>query len=236
MEKKDILQAIAKISRKELVTIQPHLSLGSLSLSSSFGLTALRSLLESGSGTQLPPLTTGMTVGTVLGLLGGAGQPTPVPEQPGAHAGPVAGARAENTAPLGLASAGAPPGLSGMGLGLDLQEIDALPLARDYRTDPFYASHFLPSEIAGAMLRPDPRAHLCGLFCAKEAAKKTHPDLLNLRMTEFVVSHDAAGRPSLALTGESPAARPFRFLVSITHTERYAAATCLTTEVAIESR
>jgi holo-[acyl-carrier protein] synthase len=236
MEKKDILQAIAKISRKELATIQPHLSLGSLSLSSSFGLTALRSLLEAGSRTQLPPLTTGMTVGAVLGLLVTAGQHTPVPARPGVHAGLAPGALADRTTPVRVTSAGAPPSLSGLGLGIDLQEIDALPLARDYRADPFYSSHFLPSEIAGAMLRPDPRAHLCGLFCAKEAAKKTHPDLLTLRMTEFLVSHDAAGRPSLALTGESQAAVQFRFLVSITHTEHYAAATCLTTEVGIESR
>ena len=107
---------------------------------------------------------------------------------------------------------------------MDIQDIASLPVTTDYRAHEFYISHFAPEEIATALLRPDPRAHLCGVFCAKEAAKKSHPDLLNLRMTDFFVSHDPTGRPALHLVDN----HRLKFLLSITHTAEFAAATCLT--------
>jgi holo-[acyl-carrier protein] synthase len=236
MEEKEVLRAIAKISRKDVAAVQPHLSLGSLGLGASFGLTALRTLLESTSGAKLPPLSTNTTVSALLSALSESNQ-LPAPSAPplsnGAMAAPV---NLDEVAPVRLPDLTSAPSLAGLGLGIDMQEIDSLPVARDYRVDPFYTANFHPAEIATAMLRPDPRAHLCGIFCAKEAAKKTHPALLDLRLLEFVVSHDASGRPRLALADDIAASRPFHFVISISHTNHFAAATCLSTEASVERR
>jgi holo-[acyl-carrier protein] synthase len=223
MTNEDVVITLSKVSRKKPQDIQPHLSLASLGLSSSFGLSAVRSLLEAGGSGKLPPLGMRMTVGQVIDLATGNG--------PSAEPAPKA-AEVLVTSPPTQESSASPGGISinGMGLGMDMQEIASLPLAGDYRSDTFYAGHFHPSEIATAILRPDVRSHLCGIFCAKEAAKKSHPALLNLRMTELLVTHDPAGRPTLQLMDGDAVGASFAFLLSITHTEHYAAATCLTLE------
>ena len=214
----DVVLALSRVSRRKPGDIQPHLSLASLGLSSSFGLSAVRSLLEAGGAGKLPPLGARMTVGQLVDLVAGGEQPA---------------VAAEPSTPVVLPSAHDEPmpaamSINGMGLGMDMQEIASLPPASDYRTDAFYTGHFHPSEIATAILRPDVRSHLCGIFCAKEAAKKSHPALLNLRMTELLVAHDPAGRPMLRLVDDVAPGAAFAFLLSITHTEHYAAATCLT--------
>jgi len=115
-----------------------------------------------------------------------------------------------------------------VGLGMDMQEIATFPAADDFREHPFYAGAFTPQELATAVLRPNPRAHLCGLFCAKEAAKKSHPALLDVRMSDLCVLPDEAGRPVLRVADGAAAVVGLRFLVSITHTDTVAAATCVT--------
>ena len=216
-----ITDAVCKISRKKPEQIQPHLSLASLGVSSSFGLSALRSLLEAQSSIKLPPLNANMKVDDLIRLAADGLNP--------ARGRPVSAGVPEDAAP-GVAppakgiDAALPPGL---GLGMDIQDIASLPVAADYRTHEFYVSHFTPEEIATSLLRPDPRAHLCGLFCAKEAAKKSQAGLLNLRMTDFFITHDSAGRPDLQLVDGHHLKNRFRFLLSITHTAQFAAATCL---------
>lgn len=224
MDRSSVIAALAKMSRRRPETIEGHLSLVSLGIGSSFGLSALRSVLESASGAKLPVFTPQIKVDELVNLTNGGGvasapapasRPAPLPAQ----RRPI-NAPAPRQAPA-AASAGQ------FGLGMDMQDISVLPQADDFRTDPFYASHFSPAEIATAALRPSPRAHLAGLFCAKEALKKSHPYLLNLRMDEIVVTHDSAGRPTIAVT--APTEQAFQFLVSITHTAQIAAATCVTT-------
>ena len=84
-------------------------------------------------------------------------------------------------------------------MGLDIQDVASMPVTDDYRADAFYSSAFSAAEIATALLRADPRVHLCGIFCAKEAAKKSNPSLLNEPMSAFAVAHDAQGKPLLSL-------------------------------------
>ena len=108
-----------------------------------------------------------------------------------------------------------------------MQEIASLPNADDYREHAFYSGNFTPQELATAVLRPNPRAHLCGLFCAKEAAKKSHRALLDVRMSDLSILPDDMGRPVLHVADAVAAAAGMRFLVSITHTETFAAATCI---------
>ena len=208
-----ILAVLAKVARKKPHEIESHLSLASIGLSSSFGLSAVRSLIEAQGFPKLPPLTMRMTVAEVVALAAG-------------------GSAVLDVAPI-IVTAPAPRlehrtgSLAGLGLGMDMQDIGSMPLAADYRADPFYTAHFHPSEISTAVLRADLRSHLCGIFCAKEAAKKSHPALLELRMTDLLVTHDGMGRPTLQVLAEGVDIDAFEFLLSITHSDCYAAATCI---------
>lgn len=224
MDRNIVILALCRLTRKKPEEIQDHFSLASLGVSSSFGLSALRSKLESESRSKLPPFTSGILVKDLLRLfLGEAGERIPPPS-------PASSKTSASAPSMNLAATSSPqqslaPG--NIGLGLDMQEVEDLPIAEDFRIHEFYASHFSQEEIATAMLRPDPRVHLCGIFCAKEAVKKSHADLLNLRMSEIAVDHDTTGRPKLRLIGNPHLHERFRFLLSITHTARFAAATCL---------
>jgi holo-[acyl-carrier protein] synthase len=214
-----IIDSVARITRKRSSEIEVHLSLKTLGLTSSFGLSALRSLIERTAGLRLPPLNTNTRVGELIELARGA----PAPAGGQATVGDPPSHTRRSTPSDSCA------GLSRiLGLGMDLQEVSAMPVAADLRSDEFYVSHFSPSEISSAILRPDPRIHLCGVFCAKEAAKKSSPDLLDLRMTSFIVHHDSSGRPALDLLEGTPQRGRYRFVLTITHTAQVAAATCLT--------
>jgi holo-[acyl-carrier protein] synthase len=200
-----VIENIERITGRESSDIKPHSTLTSLGLSPSIGLNLLRGSLERALGYELPELTWKMTVAEVVALT--ERPATPLPAMP--H-GPAA-----------LSTV-----LPSFGLGMDLEEIQALPIATDFRAHDFYRAHFSPTELSTAFLKPDPRVHLCGIYCAKEAVKKSHPDLLHLRMLDIGISHDENGRPLVSLT-DANLQRRFLFQISITHTSSVAAATCL---------
>ena len=222
MDRAQVLSTIARVCRRNVGEISDTASLGTLGVTSSLGLTMLRSALEAESRRPCPVLDLEMRVSDVISAV----IPTTDVTRAASESARV------DTATVRIPSAPGPSlGASQemlLGVGLDMQEIDSLPLAEDYRTEAFYAGNFSPVEIATAMLRPDARAHLCGVFCLKEAIKKSHPDLLNTRMDEILVSHDSKGKPSAVLSRSLAAAARYRFLVSITHTAKFAAATCVT--------
>jgi len=221
MDRDAVLSALARMTRKKPQEIPGHASLATLGLSSSFGLTALRSLLESQGKAPLPPFHPNMQVDALVQLVGG------LPGAPPTGAPPAMAAVPAAVRPVSVTPQAGGLGMS-LGLGMDMQEIGLLPETDDYRSHPFYAANFTPQELATSALRPDPRAHLCGLFCAKEAAKKSHAALLGLPMSDFCVLPDEAGRPILRLTDPAVVLVRLRFLVSITHTATVAAATCVT--------
>ncbi|MBH9576427.1 4'-phosphopantetheinyl transferase superfamily protein [Inhella proteolytica] len=199
---------LARMTRRS--SISEEATLASLGLSRSFGLGALRAQLEAQLGRRLPVLQPNLSVAALRALLATEGA------APAAAAAPAE----EPSAPT--PSGGALP----LGLGMDVQSLDSLPETDDLRAHPVYAGLFTAAEIAGALLKPEPRRHLCGLFCAKEAAKKAHPLLLNLHPLELEIRHDPAGRPLLRLGDASPAAaRALRSLVAITHGKDFSAAT-----------
>jgi len=225
MDRNAVVAAICRMTRRKAGDVEGHLSLASTGLSSSFGLTALRSVLESQGCGRLPALAPTMTVNSLVDLVVGAPQAVD-----GSATSPVAiqaitatASPAARPATSRSATAVALP----IGLGMDMQEIASFPVADDFREHPFYAGTFAPQELATAVLRPNPRAHLCGLFCAKEAAKKSHHALLDVRMSDLCVLPDEAGRPVLRVADSVAAAAGLRFLVSITHTDTVAAATCV---------
>lgn len=194
-----VLETIAKVSRRPLGDTTEHSALSEFGLSESLGLTLLRSALERSSGKKLPPLTWKLSVKDLRALLA-------LPQ-------------ATETAPSPV------PVVTGPSVGIDIQELSALPDTTQFRSDETYLTLFSEAEIATAYLRPDPRLHLCGIFCVKEAVKKSHPALVNLKPLEIRVFHES-GRPQVEIL-PSTLASVFQFQVSISHSQHYATAAVL---------
>ena len=115
---------------------------------------------------------------------------------------------------------------SSQGIGLDLQQISALPEATDFWEHPFYKETFSPTEIAYATGQTNPKNHFCAFWCSKEAAKKADPGLLAYPLNQIQVAHEIDGRPFLQLTTES-GKRRLPHSLSITHSADFAAAVVL---------
>ena len=222
MSKEIIFSAVSKLSRKKISDISQHQSLGSLGINSSFGLSALRSLLEAQLGRKIPLFDLTTNIERLI-ILSDSKDEHNLDNKAKSIVDVANGSEKESVGNfLNL------PTFSQIGLGVDIQQIDVFDMVPDFREDHFYKSHFTDSEISTATLKANPLAHFAGVFCAKEAAKKSHEDLINLRMTDFVVSYTNSGKPSLRLTGNNANTPKFQFLISITHSNEYAAATCLT--------
>lgn len=222
MSKEIIFSAVSKLSRKKITDISQHQSLGSLGINSSFGLSALRSLLENQLGRKIPLFDLTTNVEKLIHLSGSNHENNLVNKTQS-----IANVDTERAKEIGGNFLNL-PAFSQIGLGMDIQQIDVFDMVADFREDHFYRSHFTDSEISTAALKVNQLAYFAGVFCAKEAAKKSHEDLINLRMTDFVVTYSNAGKPSLRVIGLNANAKKFQFLISITHSYEYAAATCLT--------
>ena len=85
------------------------------------------------------------------------------------------------------------------GLGIDIEHCDHLPLASDPWTEKFYTDNFSPAEIAYCQRQSNPRESFCGLWSAKEAARKCHADIFQLRPLDLEITHDVQGRPFLTI-------------------------------------
>jgi phosphopantetheine--protein transferase-like protein len=117
---------------------------------------------------------------------------------------------------------GEPMAPGGLRIGIDIEEVDQLPHADDYRGHPFYQDHFTPAELSHAIRQADTRASLCGIWAAKEAIVKsgllaTVPDHLR----EIEITHGAAGQPMMR-----------GCQLSISHTPRTAVAVCIAGAIA----
>jgi hypothetical protein len=122
-----------------------------------------------------------------------------------------------------VAADGSPPGIAGpghqgsKGLGLEIENVAALPDAEDYSLHEFYRANFTPSEIAFCIRQPAVKAAFQGLLAAKRAIIKSGaasepPD--GPRSVE--IGFDGDGRPIYP-----------GCLLSISDTGTIAAAVCL---------
>jgi phosphopantetheine--protein transferase-like protein len=116
-----------------------------------------------------------------------------------------------------------PNGLSGLSVGLDIEDIRSLPLADDYWEDEFYRGNFSRSEVAYAVLQTDPRTHFAGFWCAKEALRKCDHTFAEVRQVSTAVVHDSDGRPFLTLDTETGPVR-LPHALSISHAAELATA------------
>ncbi len=114
------------------------------------------------------------------------------------------------------------------GVGIDLEHCDHLPVAPDPGAERFYVEHFTPAEIAYCQRQPRPREAFCGLWCAKEAARKCAAEFMHLSPLELEIRHDAQGRPWLAvpLAGKPEIKRDC--FLSISHSHDVCVAMCVT--------
>ena len=111
----------------------------------------------------------------------------------------------------------------GLQVGLDIQDIHSLPSASDYWEHEFYRGIFGKTEIAYALLQSEPRIHLAGFWCAKEALRKCDSSLSKVDMASITVAHDEGGRPFL-LWQRADCTSTLPHALSISHTGDLASA------------
>ncbi|MGG6293759.1 4'-phosphopantetheinyl transferase superfamily protein [Leptolyngbya sp. AN02str] len=209
-----VVEIISVISGKDRGKLAPDVSLRALGITSSIEILKIQSALERKFSQKLPPLGDTWTIDKIAAQVGGS------------QTGSVSTATlTKPTVEPRPAKATAGANVGSIFIGVDIEEIEHLPETSNYRDHDFYRSVFHDSEISYALLKPEPRIHLCGIFCAKEALKKSAVELIELRMDEIQVHH-RQGRPSITTVHDSINSR-FTFQVSISHSSCYAVANVL---------
>jgi phosphopantetheine--protein transferase-like protein len=89
------------------------------------------------------------------------------------------------------------------GVGIDMEEVAALPRVDDLRKESFYTQNFTPGEIAYCILQADPYVSLAGLWAAKEAIAKADGKYRNRPFNTVEIGHTAEGKPEFAGMGLS---------------------------------
>jgi holo-[acyl-carrier protein] synthase len=103
-----------------------------------------------------------------------------------------------------------------LAVGIDMENIDAMPKANDFRENSFYKQNFSSSEISYCILQPNPYASFAGLFAAKEAIAKTDSKFIELPFSQIEIQHDLKGKPYFK-----------DYAISISHTESVAVSVAL---------
>jgi len=88
-----------------------------------------------------------------------------------------------------------PANTSAANIGIDVEDITALPRTDDFRKDTFYTGNFTPAEIAYCILQPDPYASFAGLFSVKEAIVKADGRLRARAFNTIGITHGPEGQP-----------------------------------------
>ena len=103
------------------------------------------------------------------------------------------------------------------GIGIDMEDVDALPHADDFREHAFFQDNFTPAEIAYCVRQADARASFCGTWAAKEAVLKSGLVAVpSGRLDAIEITRDDRGQPGF------PGCQ-----LSISHTARAAVAMCV---------
>jgi len=102
---------------------------------------------------------------------------------------------------------------SSTGIGIDMESVDNLPMADDFREHEFYVNNFSADEIAYCLLKPNPYESFAGLFSVKEALGKADNSLRSLPFNQIIVRHDSNGKPLFD-----------NYALSISHTQQFSIA------------
>ncbi|OVE74917.1 holo-[acyl-carrier-protein] synthase [archaeon D22] len=107
-------------------------------------------------------------------------------------------------------------------IGIDIEEISRFKLKRE---DNFIRDVFSEEEINYCYQKSKPEIHLAGIFCAKEAVRKTL-NIKNYDIKNITVTHDDTGKPLIRLKSEELNEK-YTFVISISHTNHYATSNAL---------
>lgn len=214
MEK--IVEVVSKIAGKSSSGVVSDTSLRSLGVTSSIQILKIQSALERQYQQKLPLLGDSWTIGKIAAQVG---------EAPAEIVSNNNSSQTATIAPTVGNNGTSVAAISGISIGVDIEEVANLPDTSNYRQHEFYQTQFSNEEISYCLLKTNPKIHLCGIFCAKEALKKSAPPLINLRMDEIILTHQQ-GRPIISTTN-SQLNSAYTFQVSISHTDNYAVATVL---------
>ncbi|MBF0351745.1 MAG: 4'-phosphopantetheinyl transferase superfamily protein [SAR324 cluster bacterium] len=100
-----------------------------------------------------------------------------------------------------------------LSIGMDLEMIHNFPNAVDFRTESFYQLNFSSQEISYCILQKHPVQSFAGKFASKEAILKADNSYRGMPFSQISIMNSPDGKPFFP-----------GFLISITHTEEYAAA------------
>lgn len=118
-------------------------------------------------------------------------------------------------------------------IGIDIEQVSALPKTNDFRNEGFYTDNFSEKEIAYCILQPNAYASFAGLFAAKEAIVKANNQYKNIKFNQIIITHNTLGKPTFEGVN-----------ISISHTNESAvavavlienSATTIVKEVAVNS-
>ncbi|HEY4109849.1 holo-ACP synthase [Puia sp.] len=113
--------------------------------------------------------------------------------------GDLFGAPKEVAAPVDIVEAPAPTAQAGgvepIAMGIDIESIDSMPRAADFRSEEFYKMNFTPREIAYCILQADPYSSFAGLFAAKEALVKADGSMREKPYNQLGIGHSPEGKP-----------------------------------------
>ncbi len=111
----------------------------------------------------------------------------------------------------------------GLACGIDLELVESLPEASDYRTHEFYVLNFTEAERAYCSAQANPRMHLAARWAAKEALRKCDPLLSAEPFGDIEIIREKTGRTFFQRRSTDGTTR-LPHAVSLTHTTQMAAA------------
>ena len=115
-----------------------------------------------------------------------------------------------------------------LGVGVDIESVSRFRREFERKSD-FLSKAFTALEFSYCMAKADPPMHFAGTFAAKEAAFKSTSWVRTggAGASDFEVSRDFDGTPSVTCRREKPLSPAAKFEVSISHTRQTAVAVVL---------
>jgi holo-[acyl-carrier protein] synthase len=210
----NVIQAVRECLGQPTVSVPIHSTLFEIGFKKSIDLFRLQSALGKIVGRQCPPITTNINIQdlcTLMGIEKGSTFENQTPTQ----------------APLAKPSTIKHHVNQGIiGMGIDIEEMEKLPDTNRFRDHTFYTDNFNESELAYALLHADPKRHLCGIFSAKEAVRKSLSSLSSLKMSHVVIGHGPHREP-IATFMDPDLARSCEVKISISYSDHYAVANAI---------
>lgn len=117
-----------------------------------------------------------------------------------------------------------PSGVSGIGIGVDVELVENMPDVQDFWTEPFYQSHFTPAEIAYCVRQEQPRMHFAARWCAKEALAKCEPRFAGRPPASIQVRSGESRQPFFEVSENGTGWQPISVALSLSHTPQMAVA------------